>query len=123
VYQFSKCHHEDLKYCNTQVGFQTPIQTHSSSFKRSHHSKLALHLIFISSAFFLSLWILYYSLPSRIAIINPIPFSPLAIIPPEVWAERAEKVKDAFLHAWAGYESLAVPHYELLPVSNRTFDG
>lgn len=34
------------------------------------------------------------------------------------WAERAERVKEAFVHAYHGYEEHAFPKDELLPLSN-----
>ncbi|KAG9312664.1 glycoside hydrolase family 47 protein [Chiua virens] len=42
---------------------------------------------------------------------------------PEIWAERAAQVKDAFRHAYNGYEKLAFPHDELLPLSNESIDN
>jgi len=36
----------------------------------------------------------------------------------EKWAERAESVKAAFMHAYHGYEKYAAPWDELRPVSN-----
>jgi hypothetical protein len=41
---------------------------------------------------------------------------------PEIWAERAAQVKEAFRHAYRGYEQHAFPHDELLPVSNGSTD-
>lgn len=41
---------------------------------------------------------------------------------PEIWAERAVQVKEAFRHAYRGYEEHAFPHDELLPVSNKSID-
>ena len=41
---------------------------------------------------------------------------------PEIWAERAAQVKEAFRHAYRGYEQHAFPHDELLPVSNKSID-
>ena len=42
---------------------------------------------------------------------------------PEVdWSEMAEMVKDAFRHAYGGYEQFASPHDELLPLSNGSVD-
>ena len=35
-----------------------------------------------------------------------------------MWAERAERIKEAFLHAYHGYEQHASPKDELLPLSN-----
>ncbi|KAG6333529.1 hypothetical protein ID866_5565 [Astraeus odoratus] len=44
-------------------------------------------------------------------------------VTPETWAERAGRVKGAFLHAYHGYERYAFPHDELNPVSNSTSDS
>jgi len=38
----------------------------------------------------------------------------------EVWAERAQAVKRAFIHAYEPYESMAFPSDELLPMTNRS---
>ena len=40
----------------------------------------------------------------------------------EVWAERAQAVKRAFIHAYAPYESMAFPFDELLPITNRSMN-
>jgi hypothetical protein len=36
------------------------------------------------------------------------------------WAERAAQVKEAFRHAYHGYEQYSFPYDELMPVSNMT---
>ena len=41
--------------------------------------------------------------------------------PPE-WVYRAERVKSAFVRAYAAYEQHAFPHDELLPLSDGHFD-
>lgn len=38
----------------------------------------------------------------------------------EVWAERAQAVKRAFIHAYEPYESITFPFDELLPLTNRS---
>ena len=38
------------------------------------------------------------------------------------WDDRAEKVKEAFLHAYHGYEKYAAPGDELRPLSNTRAD-
>ncbi|PCH44101.1 glycoside hydrolase family 47 protein [Wolfiporia cocos MD-104 SS10] len=43
--------------------------------------------------------------------------------PPEVWKARAEQVKQAFRHAYGGYERHAIPHDELRPLTNLTKDN
>jgi hypothetical protein len=40
----------------------------------------------------------------------------------EVWAQRAQAVKRAFMHAYEPYESMAFPSDELLPMSNRSIN-
>ena len=42
--------------------------------------------------------------------------------PHTIWQQRAEQVKDAFLHAYDGYLKYAALHDELLPVSNAAVD-
>ncbi|KAG8220813.1 glycoside hydrolase family 47 protein [Butyriboletus roseoflavus] len=42
---------------------------------------------------------------------------------PEIWADRAAQVKNAFLHAYHGYEHHAFPHDELRPISNTSIDN
>ncbi|KAF8449223.1 glycoside hydrolase family 47 protein [Boletus edulis BED1] len=42
---------------------------------------------------------------------------------PEIWADRAAQVKNAFLHAYHGYERYAFPHDELRPISNTSIDN
>jgi len=41
---------------------------------------------------------------------------------PELWEARALQVKNAFLHAYHGYEQFAFPSDELRPISNRSID-
>lgn len=41
---------------------------------------------------------------------------------PEVWADRAAQVKEAFRHAYRGYEQHAFPHDELMPLSYQSID-
>ncbi|KIY52582.1 glycoside hydrolase family 47 protein [Fistulina hepatica ATCC 64428] len=45
------------------------------------------------------------------------------ILPQSVWDGRAEKVKEAFIHAYRGYQVFASPHDELMPVSDEEFDN
>ena len=64
--------------------------------------------------------------PPDISSILPRPWQPhmrfddIADISPvedEVWAERAQAVKRAFIHAYEPYETIAFPSDELLPIS------
>ncbi|KAJ8507991.1 hypothetical protein ONZ45_g9694 [Pleurotus djamor] len=41
----------------------------------------------------------------------------------ELWAERANAVKEAFRFAYRGYEEFAMPHDELLPLSDGQIDN
>jgi len=40
--------------------------------------------------------------------------------PPANWAARANAVKQAFIHAYHGYETHAFPQDELLPLTNSS---
>lgn len=42
--------------------------------------------------------------------------------PVTVWSSRADQVRNAYLHAWNGYQRLAAPADELLPVSGGKVD-
>jgi mannosyl-oligosaccharide alpha-1,2-mannosidase len=52
---------------------------------------------------------------------NQKPPPPAAPTPKPVWSERAASVKEAFLHAYGGYErGTNFPDDELKPVSNTS---
>jgi hypothetical protein len=42
--------------------------------------------------------------------------------PSDTWADRARRVRSAFLHAYEAYERAAFPHDELKPLSNSWVD-
>ncbi|KAL4066002.1 glycoside hydrolase family 47 protein [Scleroderma yunnanense] len=44
-------------------------------------------------------------------------------VTPQTWAQRAAQVREAFLHAYHGYERYAFPHDELRPLSNSSSDS
>ncbi|OJT12443.1 Endoplasmic reticulum mannosyl-oligosaccharide 1,2-alpha-mannosidase [Trametes pubescens] len=48
---------------------------------------------------------------------------PPHVRPTTVWSERADAVKNAFLHAYRGYQEYAGSHDELLPVSDAYVDN
>ncbi|KAJ8508001.1 hypothetical protein ONZ45_g9682 [Pleurotus djamor] len=50
-------------------------------------------------------------------------FGDPAVLDDEVWDARALKVREAFQHAYHGYEKYALPHDELKPVSNERIDN
>lgn len=41
-------------------------------------------------------------------------------LPPQVWDERASKVKEMFIYAYHGYEAAAFGADELLPLANKS---
>lgn len=73
----------------------------------------------------ISMYLLYSFVPFLLG-----PFSgdlsetyvPTDKIPPEIWQERAKRVKFAFLHGYHGYERYAQPHDEICPLSNNYRD-
>lgn len=79
------------------------------------------HLAF-ALAFSIASLTLYYNYLRHTA--DPFP-SDLIYYPqesPEVWEDRALQVKNAFLHAYHGYEQFAFPSDELLPLSNTSIN-
>ncbi|KAK7056258.1 hypothetical protein VNI00_002811 [Paramarasmius palmivorus] len=67
------------------------------------------------------LWSLY---PRRDSLILPPEVeTDIPEVSPEVWEERAQRVKQAYIHAYSGYERLASPHDELRPVSGGYVDN
>jgi hypothetical protein len=80
------------------------------------------HVAFVL-AFSAALWTLYHSYLNGSETLFPqehVFFWPPET--PEIWADRAAQVKNAFLHAYHGYERHAFPHDELRPISNRSID-
>ncbi|TCD63846.1 hypothetical protein EIP91_004888 [Steccherinum ochraceum] len=51
------------------------------------------------------------------------PYVPTSNTPPAEWVTRAEKVKEAFIHAYGAYERHAFPHDELFPLTNQSRDN
>ncbi|KAI6010682.1 glycoside hydrolase family 47 protein [Pisolithus orientalis] len=91
-----------------------------------HRRGFSSRRILVAIAFSFALCILYYT-HLRNTQSDPLPelipeedvvFWPTE--PPEIWAERAVQVKNAFLHAYHGYERYAFPHDELTPLSNAS---
>ena len=69
----------------------------------------ALRFVIYASITSLFLTVIYY---------NSVKIPPqFEEVPVHVWESRAEDVKDAFLHAYHGYEKYAASFDELLPVS------
>ncbi len=58
----------------------------------------------------LFIWLYYHGSPPQEARLD-------VDVPPHVWEERAELVKDAFRHGYHAYEKYAAPHDEILPLS------
>jgi mannosyl-oligosaccharide alpha-1,2-mannosidase len=46
----------------------------------------------------------------------PVPFRPHKPLDPSPTSFRADQVRQAFLHAYSGYQKQALPYDELLPV-------
>ncbi|KAF8551349.1 glycoside hydrolase family 47 protein [Imleria badia] len=77
------------------------------------------HVAFVL-AFSAALWTLYHSYLALFPQEHVFFWPPET---PEIWADRAAQVKNAFLHAYHGYERHAFPHDELRPISNTTIDN
>ncbi|KAF8552304.1 glycoside hydrolase family 47 protein [Imleria badia] len=88
------------------------------------HRRITLRHVFITLGISAVLSTLYYAWLRREEVFfgsTDVLFWPPET--PEIWAERAAQVKEAFRHAYRGYEQHAFPHDELLPVSNKSTDN
>lgn len=76
----------------------------------------------IAFAFALSIGLLtlYFNYFRRTGYSFPADFIHYAPETPEVWTDRSFQVRDAFLHAYHGYERFAFPNDELRPLSNTS---
>ncbi|KAI0734035.1 glycoside hydrolase [Fomitopsis betulina] len=84
----------------------------------------ARHLLFAAVGCVLVVTLYYSAFPTTVSnseIWRTI--RPVSATPPLAWKQRAEAVKDAFRHAYAGYERHAKPHDELKPLTNGTKDN
>ena len=82
-------------------------------FTSSRLSRPALRHVVYATVISLSLTVLYYNtgqLRSSLIEFDDVPI--------DVWETRAKDVKEAFLHAYHGYEKYAAPSDELLPLSD-----
>ena len=76
----------------------------------------ALRNLVYAATVSLFLTVIYYNVgDQRPSLISSVEFND---VPVDVWETRAKEVKDAFLHAYHGYEKYAAPSDELLPVSD-----
>lgn len=83
----------------------------------------ARHLLFAAVGCVLVVTLYYSAFPTTVSnseIWRTI--RPVSATPPLAWKQRAEAVKGAFRHAYAGYERHAKPHDELKPLTNGTKD-
>ncbi|KAF8623208.1 hypothetical protein AX15_006446 [Amanita polypyramis BW_CC] len=90
-------------------------------------ARLYLRYVLYGTLLTFSVLILYHnSGTTRHSIISTVPYRELEDAPAGVWETRAAEVRDAFLHAYHGYEKYAAPFDELRPVSNsrvNNFNG
>ncbi|TFK39927.1 glycoside hydrolase family 47 protein [Crucibulum laeve] len=87
-----------------------------------HRYQQPYRLVLYGSIFLLSLYGLYYTWKQWDATLLPDQWRPGgggANVSPHVWKDRSEKVKEAFRHAYRGYERYAIPSDELKPLSDK----
>lgn len=86
--------------------------------------RYSLRQLAIVALAFIVLLLFFTLTPGSDDPLKPVPWSsrnfsyPKSSIPPKVWEQRAERVKQAFIHAYNGYEQYASPSDELRPLSN-----
>lgn len=79
----------------------------------------ALRILVYAGLASLVLWLLLHLSFDKSTPWTGFPDAERSPIPSEEWETRAERVKEAFLHAYHGYEKYAMPKDELRPVSNK----
>lgn len=101
-----------------------PLDSTTSFYMAFHRRGVSIRHLAFAGAFSLALCTIYY-----IQLYGGVPgfvtegeliFWPSET--PQTWARRAAQVKEAFLHAYHGYEQYASPHDELRPISNSQSD-
>ncbi|KAH7930222.1 glycoside hydrolase family 47 protein [Leucogyrophana mollusca] len=89
------------------------------------HKGISIRHVTFALALSIALWTLYYNYLSRSDELQLSPENGF-YYPPEtskVWSDRALQVKNAFLHAYHGYERYAFPHDELKPLTNESINN
>ena len=91
---------------------------------------IAVRYLLLSSTIIIILWTFHTLLSSSHSPPRPVKPAPhkkddlTHVLPkrpprPKAWSDAAEGVKQAFLHAYHGYEDYAAPFDELLPMSRK----
>ncbi|KAH7922317.1 glycoside hydrolase family 47 protein [Leucogyrophana mollusca] len=90
-----------------------------------HRKGISIRHVAFALAFSISLWTIYYNYLRRSDELQLFPEEVFYYPPetPEVWSDRALQVKNAFLHAYHGYERYAFPRDELRPLTNESIDN
>jgi len=91
--------------------------------QRIFHTKLIYRTLFYSTLVSIVLYGLIYVFAPQSGMMSLLPLSwqlgrPTETTPAELWAERQQQVKKAFVHAYHGYETYAAPMDELRPLAN-----
>lgn len=101
-----------------------------SSFRIGRFARRSVRWIAVSGIFAVSIWILGSFFVHRGPRLPPVSvgWTELENAPPpqvtvhkpppsSIWDARANQVKEAYLHAFSGYQKHAAPYDELLPIS------
>jgi mannosyl-oligosaccharide alpha-1,2-mannosidase len=91
----------------------------SSSLRRRGISIRHIAFAFALSIVLLTLYFNYFRRTGYSFSADVIQYAPET---PEVWTDRSVQVRDAFLHAYHGYERFAFPNDELRPLSNTSIN-
>lgn len=97
------------------------VVTKASSLLR--HGGVSIRHIVFAFALSIALLVLYFNYFRRTGYSFPVDVMHYAPVTPEVWTDRSFQVRDAFLHAYHGYERFAFPNDELRPLSNTSINN
>lgn len=90
------------------------------SFRLHKHRRVTIRHIFLTLVISTIISTLYYAYPTRDSFSQDTTRKFEEPVTPQIWAERAAQVKEAFRHAYHGYENYSFTQDELLPLSNMT---
>lgn len=96
------------------------VVTKASSLLR--HGGVSIRHIVFAFALSIALLVLYFNYFRRTGYSFPVDVIHYGPVTPEVWTDRSFQVRDAFLHAYHGYERFAFPNDELRPLSNTSIN-
>lgn len=91
-------------------------------YNNMRYRRVSARSLMLTTTAVFALIFVYYTIIPRDSFSFSVPGFSMGPTSPKQWKQRATAVKGAFQHAWRGYEQYAMPHDELCPLTNMSFD-